>query len=133
MAGHKSLWSRTVAIPTSHEEDAFETSDRVPQGGPLSTLVFATAMSLLMTDITRSKAPNVSMVAYVDDTVLLGPARDVAQTISEIQSETAASGLKLQKAKTQVWSPTQTSIDNESLLHTLQGGIGDRKGYLDNW
>ena len=32
----------------------------------------ATAMSLLMLDIIWSKAPNVSLVAYVDDTVLLG-------------------------------------------------------------
>ena len=56
-------------------------------------------MSLFMVDIIRSKAPNVSMVTYVDDTVLLGPAQDVAQAISEIQTETATGGLKLQKPK----------------------------------
>ena len=93
------LWSQTVAIPTSHEEDVFETSDGVPQGDPLSTLVFATAMSLLTTDIIRSNSPNVSMVAYVDDTVLLGPAQDVAQAISEIQAKTAVSGLNYKKPK----------------------------------
>ena len=56
-------------------------------------------MSLLMTDIIRSKAPNVAMVAYVDDTVLLGPASDVTQAISAIQAETATGGLKLQKPR----------------------------------
>ena len=39
-------------------------------------------------------------------------------------------GLKLQKAKTQVWSPTQQSIDNEPLLRTLQGRMGDKRGIL---
>ena len=72
----------------------------------------------------------VSLVAYVDDTVLLGLAADIAQAISEIQAETATAGLKLQKAKTQVWSPTQTSIDNEPLLRTLQGRMGDRRSVL---
>ena len=101
-----------------------------PKRDPLSTLVFATAMSLLTTDIVRSKAPSVSMVAYVDDTVLSGPAGDVTQAITEIQTEATTGGLKLQKAKTQVWSPTQTSIDDEPLLRTLQGSMGDKRGIL---
>ena len=105
-----------VAIPTPFAEDVFETYDGAPPKKTLSTLVFATAMSLFMMDIIRSKAPNVSMVAYVDDTVLLGPAQDVTQAISEIQDEIATGGLKLKKAKTLVWSPTQTSIDNEPLF-----------------
>ena len=58
------------------------------------------------------------MVAYVDDTVLLG----------RNPRETATGGLKLQKAKTQVWSPTQQSIDDEPLLPTLQGRMGDKRG-----
>ena len=68
-----------MAIPHALEEDVFQTADGVPQGDPLSTLVFATAMSLVMLDIIRSKAPNVSLVAHVDDTVLLGAASDVTQ------------------------------------------------------
>ena len=87
-------------------------------------------MSPLMMDIIRSKAPNVVMVAYVDDTVLLGAASDVTQAIAEIQTEGATGGLKLQKAKTQVWSPTNTSIENEPLLRTLQGRMGDKRGIL---
>ena len=47
----KNLWSRSVTIPFSQEEDFVETSDGVPQGDPLSTLVLATAVSLLMADI----------------------------------------------------------------------------------
>ena len=40
-------------------------------------------------------------------------------------------GLKLQKAKMQVWSPTETSISNEPpLLRTLQGRMGDTRGIL---
>ena len=119
-----------MAIPTINEEDVFETYDGVPQGDPLSTLVFASAMSLHMIDIIQSKAPNVSLVVYADDTVLLGPARDVTQTIFEIQTETATGGLRLQKAKAQVWSPTQSSIHNDSFLRTLQGRMGDRNGIL---
>ena len=119
-----------MAIPHALEEDVFQTADGVPQGDPLSTLVFATAVSLLMLDIIRSKAPNVSLVAYVDDTVLLRAASDVTQAITEIQTEAAMGGLKLQKAKTQVWSPTADSIDNEPLLRTLQGRMGDKRGIL---
>ena len=119
-----------MAIPHALGEDVFQTADGVPQGDPLSTLVFATAMSLLMLDIIRSKAPNVSLVAYVDDTVLLGAASDVTQAITETQTEAAMGGLKLQKAKMQVWSPTADSIDNEPLLRTLQGRMGDKRGIL---
>ena len=82
---------------------------------------------MLTLDIIRSKAPNVSLVAYVDDTVLLGAASDDTQAITEIQTEAAMGGLKLQKAKTQVWSPTADSIDNEPLLRTLQREI--REGF----
>ena len=46
----KNLWSRSVAIPQDLEEEIFQTADGVPQGDPLSTLVFATAMSLLVQD-----------------------------------------------------------------------------------
>ena len=60
--------------------------------------------------------------------VLLGAASDVTQAITETQTEAAMGGLKLQKAKTQVWSPTADSIDNEPLLCTLQGRIGDKRG-----
>ena len=126
----KNLWSRSVAIPQDLEEEIFQMADGVPQGDPLSTLVFATAMTLLMLDIIRSKAPNVALVAYVDDTVLLGEAPDVTQAITEIQAEAATGGLKLQKAKTQVWSPTDASIENEPLLRTLQGRMGDKRGIL---
>ena len=86
----KDLWSRGVTISYAQEEDLFETAG---EGDPLSTLVFATAMSLLMKDIIRSKAPDVVMVAYVDDTGLLGTAANITHAISEIQAET------------QVWSP----------------------------
>ena len=55
---------------------------------------------------------------------------DVTQAITEIQTEAATGGLKLQKAKTQVWSPTDTSIENEPLLRTLQGRMGDKRGIL---
>ena len=54
----------------------------------------------------------------------------VTQAITEIQAEAAKGGLKLQKAKTQVWSPTATSIDIEPLLRTLQGRMGDKRGIL---
>ena len=42
-----------------------------------------------MTDIIQSKAPHVTMVANVDDTILLGSALDVTRTISKTQAETA--------------------------------------------
>ena len=126
----KDLWSRNVAIPHAQEDDIFETADGVPQGDPLSTLVFATAMSLLLKETLRNKVPDVSMVAYVDDTVLLGTAENVTQAITEIQAEAATGGLKLQKAKTRVWSPTQQSIENEPLLRTLQGRMGDQRGLV---
>ena len=36
----------------------------------------------------------------------------------------------LQRAKTQAWSPTADSIDNEPLLRTFQGRMGDKRGIL---
>ena len=37
---------------------------------------------------------------------------------------------KTKVRRRQVWSPTQTSIDNEPLLRTLQGSMGDKRGIL---
>ena len=48
-----------------------------------------------MKDIIRSKAPSVSLIAYVDDTFLLGTAEDVTTAIIEIQTEAVMGGLKL--------------------------------------
>ena len=118
----QNLWSRAVAIPTSYAEDVFETYDGVPHGDPLSTLVDAIATSLLMTDIIRSKALNVSMVAYVDDTVLLGQAADVTQAISELQVETATGGLKLQKPKCKRGRPHEQLTMNPSSAPFKDGG-----------
>ena len=87
MLATKNLWSRAVAIPNCHEDTAFKIYDGAPHRhkaiDPLSTLVFATSMTLLMTDIICSKAPRIFLVAYVDDTVLLGPAKDVTKAIPE--------------------------------------------------
>ena len=124
------LWNRAVAIPRSHDDMVFETDGGVPQEDPLSTLIFATSTKLLMKNIIRNKAPNASLVAYVDDTVLLGTAEDVTTAITEIQIAAVMGGLKLQKSKTQVWVPTQHSIDNEPLLRVLQGRMGDKRGIL---
>ena len=42
----KNLWSRSVTISYSQEKDLFETADGVPQGDPLSTLVFDSYVSI---------------------------------------------------------------------------------------
>ena len=62
--------------------------------------------------------------------VLLGTAESVTQAITETQAETATGSLRLQKAKTQVWPPTQKAIDDEPLLRILQGRMGDKRGIL---
>ena len=81
----------------------------------------------------ESEVPAVQLVAYVDDTLPIGKAEDVATAITAIQTEAANGGLKLLKAKTQVWSPNPPSIHlvQESLQRrTLQGRVEDTCGIL---
>ena len=73
--------------------------------------------------------PSVSLEAYVDD---IGKAEDVAIAITRMQTETAMNGLKVQKTKTRLWFPTQTSIENEPFLCTLQGRMGDKTAGAPN-
>ena len=47
LATKKLWWARAVAMPSSHGDMVFETYDGVPQRDLLSTLVFATSMTLL--------------------------------------------------------------------------------------
>ena len=76
-----------------------------------------------MTDITQSKAPNVTMVACVDDTALLGSAPDVTRAISETLPRVVSN---YTKPKRRYGHNKQKSIDDEPLLRTLQGRMGDK-------
>ena len=81
--------------------------------------MFATATSLLISDIIRSKAPNVSMAAYVDDTVLLGPAEDVTQAITEVQTEAPWVASNYRKPKHKYGPPPSRALLTMSLFSAL--------------
>ena len=77
-------------------------------------MVFAIAMSLLMVDKwLHTRTCTRCHTSHLSDS-----------------NRECMGGLKLQKAKTQVWSPTRKSIDNEPLLRTLQGRMGDKRSIL---
>ena len=77
-------------------------------------------------NIIQGKAPNVSLVAHVDDTVLLGPAADVAQAISKIQVETAT-GANCKKLRRKSGPARKPPLTMNFFFALLQG---DKRGIL---
>ena len=75
---------------------------RPPPGDPLSTLLFSTLMSEVVSQAVRAITFEVRVVSYVDDTISTGPAEEIAKVLQQLPDLLSASGLELQPAKTQV-------------------------------
>ena len=122
------LLTRPAHLLPPGEGEAFSTYDGIPQGDPMSTLLFATAMTTVVRQAIATIQVPVSGVSYIDDTVLVGFSEDVASVLQELPILLAPAGLQLQHAKIKVWSPTPGVVVSHPVLRNLQATMSDTRG-----
>ena len=87
-------------------------------------------MSEVVSQAVRTITSEVQVVSYVDDTILTGPAEEVAQVLQQLPHLLAPSGLELQPAKTQVWAPHSECISHIPSLRELRAKMKDPRGLI---
>ena len=68
----------------------------------------------------RQTTSEVTTLSYIDDTVLVGPADDVAQILQDLPRALDGTGLSLQPQKTQLWAPDEDQILHHPHLKQIQ-------------
>ena len=124
------LLARPVVINNPTADKPSKTWDGLPQGDPLSTLLFSTVMSEIVSQAVRAITSEVHVVSYVDDTILTGPTEEVAQALQQLPRLLAPSGLELQPAKTQVWAPHSECLRHTPFLRDLHANMKDPRGLI---
>ena len=78
------LLSEPVLVVNPARNHLAMTYDGLPQGDPLSTLVFSLSMTEVLHKAIKKTTSEVNTLSYIDDTVLVGPADDVAQILQDL-------------------------------------------------
>ena len=94
--------------------DLIEATSGVQQGDPLGPLLFAMVLQPLLKRI-RSGFSLVTG-AYLDDLTLAGPSRQVAEALQWLRREGPSRGLRINIAKTIVWSPLGRDLTSHGLF-----------------
>ena len=124
------LLARPTIINNPTADKPCKTWDGLPQGDPLSTLLFSTVMSEVVSQAVRTITSEVQVVSYVDDTILTGPAEEVTQVLQQLPKLLVPSGLELQPAKTQVWAPHSECFRHTPFLRDLRAKMKDPRGLI---
>ena len=101
------------------------TYDGLPQGDPLSTLLFSLTMTEVIHKAVRETTSEVKTLS-LDDTVLVGLADDIAEVMRTLLRAIANTGLSLQPQKTQLWAPqSDHQITQHPSLKAIQAQTKD--------
>ena len=122
--------ARPTVINNPTADKPSKTWDGLPQGDPLSTLLFSTVMSEVVSQAVRVITSEVHVVSYVDDAILTGPAVEIAKVLQQLPSLLHPSGLELQPAKTQIWAPHSECLRHTPLLCELHNKMKDPMGLI---
>ena len=109
-------------------EEAFCTYNGIPQGDPMSTLLFATSMTIVVRQAIATVHVLVLGISYIDDAVLVGSSEHVASVLQELPTLLSHTGLQLQPTKTMVWRPTPGVVASHSHPRDLQVTMSDIRG-----
>ena len=96
------LLAEPVLVVNPYRNHMAMTYDGLPQGDPLSTLVFSLAMTEVLHKTVRATTSEVTTLSYIDDTVLLGPADDIAQILQDLPRAISGTGSVRNHKKTAV-------------------------------
>ena len=124
------ILARPTVIGNPTADTASRTWDGLPQGDPLSTLLFSTVMSEVVSQAVRDITSEVHVVSYVDDTILTGPADEITKVLQQLPASLHPSGLELQPTKTQIWAPHSECLRNAPLLRDLRNKMKDPRGLI---
>ena len=78
----------------------------------------------------RATTSEVMTLSYIDDTVLFGPADDIAHILQDLPRALAGTGLSLQPRKTQLWAPDGDQIAQHPHLKHMQTHMKDPRGLI---
>ena len=87
------ILARPTVIGNPTADTASKTWDGLPQGDPLSTLLFSTVMSEVVSQAVRDITSEVHVVSYVNDTILTGPADEITKVLQQLPASLHPSGL----------------------------------------
>ena len=99
------LMAQPVLVINPYRSHLAMTYDGLPQVEPLSTLVFSLAMPEVIHKAVRETTSEVKTLSYIGDTILVGPANDIADILQTLPRAIKDTGLSLQPQKTQLWAP----------------------------
>ena len=78
----------------------------------------------------RETTSEVKTLSYIDDTVLVGPADDIADILQTLPRAIKDTGLSLQPQKTQLWAPDGDQIAQNPHLKRIQTQMKDPRGLI---
>ena len=93
------LLSEPVLVVNPECNHLAMTYDGLPQGDPLSTLIFSLSMTEVLHKTIKTTTSEVTTLSYIDDTVLVGPADEIAQILQDLPRALTGTGLSLQPQK----------------------------------
>ena len=83
----------------------------VPQGDPLSALLFSSYMAHTLRTVPLPVGTNTRLRAYVDDVVICSPSVELEEDFELVFSHLLGAGLTPNRAKTLLWSTTELDVD----------------------
>ena len=96
----------------------------------MSTLAFSLAMTEVIHKAVRETTSEVKTLSYINDTVLVGPADDIAEILQTLPRAIRDTGLSLQPQKTQLWAPDGDQIAQNPHLKRIQTQMKDPRGLI---
>ena len=87
------LLAEPALVINPHRDHMAMTYDGLPRGDPLSTLVFSLATTEVIHKAVKTTTSEVKTLSYIDDTVLAGPADDIADILQTLPRAIQDTGL----------------------------------------
>ena len=103
---HRTL-AADLIVPGFHLDGSpLRVSEGVPQGDPLSALLFSSYMAHTLSTAPLPSGTNTKLRAYVDDVVISAPSVELEEDFEAILSHLSNAGLTPNRSKTLLWSTT---------------------------
>ena len=110
-------WQPTTARAGRGEPPSYvQTSCGLPQGDPLSALLFCATVTWALQ---RHLPQSLGHVEYVDDVVLSGPMQSLDESFNDLKQSMAGYGLHLEDTKCKLWDPARRYVPIHPRMRAL--------------